>query len=268
MKRIFALSLVLISATAFGQNIGTVTYERKINMHRRITDEQMRAMIPQFRTSKHLLLFSDSVSIYKTLPENEAPDPFDGGGGGGRVVFRMGAGDGGVTYKNFSTQQSLTEQDLGDKTYIIQDTIRQQGWKLSEETKTILGITCKKATMKVTAPRGGMQIRMGGPGGAAPRTDTANAAPQQITVVAWYAESLSTPVGPESYGNLPGLVLEVNMNDGETVLTALDIKKTVDTKELKEPKKGKRISRQEFAQKQQEMFRNMQMGGGGIRIGG
>jgi GLPGLI family protein len=272
MKRILALSLVLVSVTTFGQSVGTVTYERKMNMHRRITDEQMRAMIPEWRTSKHLLMFSDSVSVYKTLPENEAPDPFEGGGGGGRVTIRMGApGDGGLTYKNFSNGMSLIETDLGDKTYIIQDTIKQPGWKLSEETKTILGVTCKKATMKVAAPRGGggFQIRSMN-GGPATRTDTTRTAPpQDITVVAWYAESLPTPVGPDNYGNLPGLVLEVDMNNGETIYSAIDLKKTVDAKELKEPKKGKRITRADFASKQQEMFRNMQMGGGGsFRIGG
>ncbi len=47
---------------------GAVIYERKINMHKTIQDEQMKAMIPEFRTSKHMLLFSDSISVYKMVP--------------------------------------------------------------------------------------------------------------------------------------------------------------------------------------------------------
>ena len=65
------------------QKEGTIVFERKINMYKTITDEQMRAMMPEFRTSKHMLLFSDSISVYKAIPEDEAPDPFAGGGGGG-----------------------------------------------------------------------------------------------------------------------------------------------------------------------------------------
>jgi GLPGLI family protein len=265
MKKIFASLLVLVSITSFGQNIGTVVYERKINMHRRITDEQMKAMIPEWRISKHQLIFSDSVSVYKTLPEAEAPDPFEGGGGR-RMVFNMGGGDGGVTFKNFSTSTSLMETDLGDKTYIVEDSIRQQGWKLSDETKTILGIVCKKATTKIPGTRGGIRMQMGG-APSRPATDTTR--PPDVTVVAWYAESLITPVGPENYGNLPGLVLQVDVNNGETVYNAVDIKRTADNKELKEPKKGKRIPVVEFRKKQQDFMANqMQFGGGGIRIGG
>ena len=81
-KIIFSITSLLTAATLFAQvKEGTIIYERKINMHRRITDEQMKAMIPEFRTSKFQLLFSDSISMYKAVPEDNTPDPFAGNGG-------------------------------------------------------------------------------------------------------------------------------------------------------------------------------------------
>jgi hypothetical protein len=102
MKRLLLLlAIAICSQTIFAQQKqGTITYERKINMWKRITDEQMRAMIPEYRNSKHILYFSDSVSLYKAVPEDETPDPFGGGGG---VVIRLGGADGGELYKNFAT---------------------------------------------------------------------------------------------------------------------------------------------------------------------
>lgn len=210
------------------QQKGTITYERTVNMHRRMQDEQMKAMVPEFRTTKHVLLFSDSISVYKSIKEDEAPDPFDHNGGGGpRIMIRIGPGENGVFYKNFSTKRIEEQTELADKNYIIDDTIKAQPWKLSDETRMIAKHTCKKATMK---------------------TMTGN------EVTAWYADDIPTPAGPENFGSLSGLILAVDVNDGEVVFTAIDINQHVDSKELLEPKTGKHISRAEFQKKMDEVF--------------
>ena len=77
-------------------------------------------------------------------------------------------------------------------------------------------------------------------------------------MVAWYADNIISPAGPEPYGLLPGVILQIDVDNGTTLFTALEIKKTVDTKELKEPKKGKIISRQDF----NKMMTDMMSGGG------
>ena len=64
-----ALSLLSIDTLIAQMKEGTIVYERKMNLHRTITDEQMKAMMPEFRTSKHQLLFSDSTSVYKAVAE-------------------------------------------------------------------------------------------------------------------------------------------------------------------------------------------------------
>ncbi len=274
MKRLFFLVSGFLSLGALHAQLkeGTIIYERKVNMHRTIQDEQMRAMIPEFRSSKHMLQFSDSVSIYKMVPEDEAPDPFGGGGGGVRMVFRGGA-DAGELYKNFSQSRSVQSNELAGKNYLIVDGITQQPWKLGAETKQIMGYTCHKATRKITQPAGGgMVMRTMSMSGGAPARDT-TVRPQtqmrEVEVVAWFADDIISPVGPENYGQLPGVILQLDLDNGQTVYTATEIKKTVDQKDLKEPKKGKVVTTQEYQKLMSDMM-NSQMqgmpGGGGVRF--
>ena len=239
------------------QKEGTIVFERKINMYKTFTDEQMRAMMPEFRTSKHMLLFSDSISVYKAVPEDEAPDPFAGGGGGGRMMMRFG-NDGGDLYKNFGQSKSILSSELGGKNFLIVDSIKPQPWKLSMETKQILGQTCHKATRKMPAPQMTMRsVTMGG-GGAVTRDTTVQkpVAAKEMEIVAWFADNIVSPVGPESYGQLPGVILELDIDNGKTVYTAKEIKATVDAKELKEPKKGKVVTQEEYNKLMMQMMQN------------
>ena len=64
---IVALALIASSGIIAQQKEGTILYEKKMNMYKAIQNEQMKAYIPEFRTSKHMLLFSDSISIYRLL---------------------------------------------------------------------------------------------------------------------------------------------------------------------------------------------------------
>lgn len=274
MKKAFLLISAAMGICALQAQIkeGTIVYERKINNHRIITNEQMRAMMPEFRISKHLLIFSDSISVYRMIPENEAPDPFAGGagaGGGGaiRMSFNVSGSDGGDLYKNFTQSKSIQSSELAGKSYLVVDSITQQPWKLSNETKQILGYTCLKATRKITAPAAPMRTMVfGGPGGNAQR-DTTRPQPREIELVAWYAQDIASPVGPENHGQLPGVILELNSDNGTTVYRAVEFKKEVDQKQLKEPKKGKTVTAAEFGKLRMDLMQQ-QMQNGGFRIGG
>lgn len=273
MKKVFFLLMAAMSAGTIMAQVkqGTIVYERKINAHRTITNEQMKAMIPEFRISKHILMFSDSISLYKLIPEDEAPDPFAGSGGGGtiRMNFSIGGSDGGELFKNFGQSKSVLSSELAGKNYLIVDSILQQPWKLTNETKQILGYTCLKATRKVTVQVSAPRMMVFGAGSASPVRDTARPQPREVEVVAWYAQDIISPVGPDSYGQLPGVILQLDSDNGATVFTALEIKKEVDQKLLKEPKKGKTVTAAEFNKMRMDMIQQQIQGGGGsFRIGG
>ncbi|MBX9779570.1 MAG: GLPGLI family protein [Chitinophagaceae bacterium] len=257
MKITLSAAILFMGTAIMGQQKeGTILYKKMVNMHRTINNDQMKAMIPEFRTSKHQLLFSDSISVYKLIPEDEAPDPFGGGNGG--MVIRLGGGaDGGELFKNFSQSKSVQANETAGKNFLITDSIRNAAWKLSDETKQILGFTCYKATLKVNAPvmRTMTFSTTGGNTDSSKQTTTA---PKQIEVVAWYTNAIPVPAGPDSYGQLPGAILEVNVDNGLTVISATEVKNTVAKKELQEPKKGKVITRSEF----QKMITEMMSQGG------
>src|SRR5438445_13884669 len=73
-------------------NEGKIVFDETVDMHRRIPkeNEEMKAMVPQFRTTKFELTFADNKSLYKAAEEE--PDLADqqsagaGGQGGGMVM--------------------------------------------------------------------------------------------------------------------------------------------------------------------------------------
>ncbi len=262
--KFWSLLVLLLGYTVVQAQVkeGAITYERKLNMHKRITDEQLRTYIPEFRTSKHILLFSDSASIYKTIPEDEMPEA--GNGGNVRVMVSMGGGDADELYKDFTTAKSIRQTNIGAKTYVIEDSIKTQKWKLTDETKTILGYTCRKAVSTQTQRVGG-SVRMitNSNGNIDTAKSNKTSQTQDVEVVAWYAENIISPVGPENNGGLPGVILQLDINKGEMLYTATEIKKEVNKKEVKVPSKGKKITNEEYAKLMQQMMENMQQGGGG-----
>ena len=204
---------------------GTILFDQKIDMHRRIPaeDEQMKTMIPHFRTNKYLLVFADGQSFYK-MQEAE-PDVTETNNGGG-IVMKFG-GANSEYYRNLGTRKEIDKKELAEKEYVIEDTIRSIKWKLADDTKSILGYTCKKAIGKTE--RGS-------------------------EVEAWYSEEIPVASGPDVFCNLPGMILLVDINKGEFVYTATELKKTVNVKDVKAPSKGKKMNAAEFAKLQKEIL--------------
>ncbi len=249
MKKWITASMLLSCSTLLAQQKeGTILYEKKVNLHKTIQNEQMKAMMPEFRTSRHQLLFSDSVSIYRMIPETDAPDPFSSGSGGPVFINVGGGADGGDLYKNFAQSKGVQSSEFGGKAYLIIDTLKAEPWKMTDETKKIMGFTCYKATRKIKQAQRSVIRTFGGPANNISDTAKSQSAPEvkEIEIIAWFTNDIITPAGPENFGQLPGLILELDFDNGSTVFTATEVKKTVNKKELKEPQKGKTVSRQEF----------------------
>lgn len=235
MKKVFAAcSFILLLQTATAQvKEGKITYEQTVDMYRRIPEEnqQLRSMIPQFRTAKFELLFAGNQSLFKAVEEETDMTEQNNNG----IVLRIGGGAENEYYRNFNTQKSVEIRELMDELYLVEDSIRRLVWKLEEaETKTMLGYTCKKATTKT--PRGS-------------------------DVVAWYSEEIPVASGPEQFNGLPGMILGIDANKGEIIFTAKNLDVKADMKNLKTPSKGKKLSHSEFLAKQKEL-----MGDGPVRI--
>jgi GLPGLI family protein len=93
-----------------------------------------------------------------------------------------------------------------------------------------------------------------------------------LDVIAWFTTTIQAFAGPENYqGQLPGTILELDVNNGRSKFIALSITEDAEVKSIKEPK-GKKITPQEFAAEREKMMQEMEKNNGGgnfnIRVGG
>lgn len=228
---------------------GVITYTTKINMHKRIPpdQEEMKKMIPEFNSVQNQLLFNEMESLFKPIPADE--NPFDNGGGGSWTGTAPGGGMRTIrmvlqneTYLNRDADLMTQLRDFMGKKYIIKKEPKRIPWKLGSETKQLLGYACKDASF----------------------TDE-----NQRKVRAWYTEDLRIPIGPEGFHGLPGLILEVDVNEGEMLITAdkLDLR-ALKKNELKEPKGGEELTEEAYQAMVKEQMEKMgaQSGPGGMRM--
>jgi len=86
--------------------------------------------------------------------------------------------------------------------------------------------------------------------------------------VAWFTTDMPVPAGPEVQGQLPGLILALDMNNGRMVYKAVEISAKAEVASIKEPTKGKKVTPVEFSEERNKMMDEMQKNnqGGGNRI--
>jgi GLPGLI family protein len=136
-----------------------------------------------------------------------------------------------------------------EKDFVVTDTITKLQWKLSDETKPILNFTARKATATsiVVRPRMSME------NGQMKRemiTDT-------VPVVAWFTTEVPVPTGPDFQGQLPGLILELEMNKGQNITKAIEFSPKVAAAKIKEPKDGKKLTAAEFSKEREKLMEEM-----------
>lgn len=99
------------------------------------------------------------------------------------------------------------------KTYLVEDTLIAQQWKIQNDLKEVAGHVCMRATWEDTL--------------------------KKQKIVAWFAQDIPLQAGPERFCGLPGLILEVDVNNGGMTVSADRITMHRIGKELEHPKKGK-----------------------------
>lgn len=258
MKRILIALAMIATLPAVSQTKeGRVLYERTVQLQIRINDDNpaLQNMIPRERKDKFELLFGDGKSLWQPVEdESQGDDMAFGDGNGVRMVFRM-PGSEDITYHNIAEGKKVEQRELGGKNFIINDSIRKLNWKIAGETKQILGFNC----MKAVAQRTQESMRMTMENGEAKRervNDTLN-------IVAWFTNEIPGSFGPEAYqGQLPGTILEIDVNDGRTSYKAVSVTPKVDVAKIKEPSKGKKTTPEEFAKEREKLFQEMQQNGG------
>jgi GLPGLI family protein len=243
MKKITLLLGILISLTAAGVvstqiSEGVIIYEVKINTHRTLPPErhEMKNMIPEFRTLKEQLVFNANESLHKPYEEEEPDEDIEAGGM--TMRFRIPKNE---VYIDQQAARVVRLQDFMGKLYVIEDSLAMTPWKFGNETKEIRGFLCRNATYFNEE--------------------------RKQKVVAWYTDQLRPFLGPENYNSLPGGILQVDINDGERVITALSIEgRPLKKGELKMTSGGVKTTLAEFQKIQEEHIRRMRANGANVII--
>jgi GLPGLI family protein len=238
MKKIILLiglaAALLAAYSLSAQSEGKITYQVKINMHRRLPPDkqEMKEMVPEFNIVHDRLVFKQGESFYS--PVEEEPDEEEISGGGMRIQFRRPEVE---YYFNNAQFLKIAYREFYGKYYLIKDSIRISPWKMLEETKSVGGYLCRSATY----------------------TDTV----RNQKIVAWYTDKIKSFLGPEAFNTLPGTVLQVDINNGERVISVEKIEFVPPKKaELKIPSGGIQVSEAEFAKIVEETQKKMGQQGG------
>ena len=226
--------------------------------------EQLEAQMRKMFQKTFTLDFTKLESMYEEEQELDAPKVPSSNGG--VMVMSFGGGGSDVLYKNISENRMANKKELLGKVFLIKDNLVAYDWKLTGETKNIGNYTCYKAVYEIEEEE--IQINM---------IDSEVKEEKVIkkrTTVAWYTPDVPISNGPRGYGGLPGLILEVN--DGDlTIVCSEIVLNPKEVKEIKEPIKGKIVTRKKFGaiakEKTKEMmdrFRSRDGKGLEIRIEG
>lgn len=260
MKKIVVIIGVLVAANLQAQmEQGKIIYERSMQMPARSFNiNGMEQSVPaSMRKDKFELTYANNQSIWKqAAPDNESETTNFGGEGGGLVIRSVVAGSNNVVFHDFNKAARVEKQELFDRIFIVEDSIRPLKWKMTGETKNILNHRCMKATTYNVVQR--MQMSM--ENGKMERKEITDTIP----VTAWVAADIPVSAGPAEYqGQLPGLILEMDINNGSQVYTALEITPKADIATIKEPSGKKRYTPEEFRNERNKMFEEMNRNSGG-----
>ena len=254
MKKLFLFLAIACSFVSYSQmKEGRVVYERTFQLPTRIFggNPDIAAQLPKSRTDQYELLFGSNQSLWQFLPDaNGDSDPNTFTAGGGAMVFRIAGGGNDISYFNFDKGTSVSQREIADKNFVVTDSIRKLDWKLTDESKTILD----HKTFKATTQRISTRPRMTMENGEMKR----EIVPDTLSIVAWFTTDIPVPAGPGVYqGQLPGLILELEENNGQTIFKAVEVSPKVSVSKIKEPKDGKKITAAEFEKEREKIMEEM-----------
>ncbi|MET0635549.1 MAG: GLPGLI family protein [Chitinophagaceae bacterium] len=258
IKTAIITGTVLISLTTSAQQKeGRVIFQRTLELNISLPgNPEMANALPTTRTDNFELNFTGNIASWKQVEEIE-PEENRGGG----LVLRI-AGSDELNWFDMSTSRRLRQSELGGKNYLVSDSIQKGNWKLTDETKTILGHSCRKAISTVVSRRFTTSMDNG-------RLERKES-PDTSQSVAWFTSDIPVSVGPEIQGQLPGLILELSSRSGKVLYTAVEISAKPDMQMLKEPTKGKKISSADFVKERDKLMEQMQQTnsgpGGNVRF--
>lgn len=166
---------------------GTIHYEKTIfikNLLKRYVDYETDATkrtyytrfaehLPENLYYKKTLSFNPDAVLFQHVKEDQ-PDMV-------KQLAMMGIFESGVnTYQNLKTKQVRSLFELGGQEILVQDSLLNTKWRITNEYRNIAGYNCRRANGIVM---------------------------DSIYVVAFYTDEIPLSAGPSAFNGLPGTIL-------------------------------------------------------------
>lgn len=220
----FIITLLLIFSTkSYAQytSYGKVEYERKSNAHQLMEDmmdddddkswmDFMKKNTPKFTITYFDYTFSPQLSLYK--PGREVDEKPKGWG-------TPPAYDN-IVFTDFQQKKVAANKQVYEEKFLVQDSMRKLQWKIHDEVRMIANYKCRKAVSTIY---------------------------DSVVIVAFYSDDITVSGGPEMFGGLPGMILQLVIPRLRTTWIATKVELIPPKQEeLKAPQKGKKVTQEEL----------------------
>jgi len=185
--------LAIISGSSFAQNVrftrlGLIEYQKTVNMYAIIQRglnkenetllkpafEAYKQQHPQFKELKSTLMFAGNKTLFTPVGVNTSITSFFNDP---QIAMQNN-----VVYSDLNTKQLISKRKVFDDTYLLKDSLKIIKWKFTDEVRDIAGYPCYRAN--------GLTL-------------------DSVYVVAFYTDKIPVSGGPESFGGLPGMILQL-----------------------------------------------------------
>jgi GLPGLI family protein len=195
---------------------GKIEFQRSINVFAQMeqtndgTDdawiELRKKMSNHFKTAYFDLLFTHDKCLYRPGRESDDREMFG---------FWQSPAQDNTVYSDLESEKAVSVKHVFEQAFLVQDTLRHIKWKITDETRNIVGFNCRRANAIIM---------------------------DSIYVVAFYTDEIVTTGGPESFTGLPGMILGVSLPHQHvswfaTKVEAIAIPET----QVVPPAKGKKV---------------------------
>jgi len=223
MKKLLIILIIvpgIVTLNAQGKRTcGIIKYKDIVKMDLKIEGDASRfsEMLPKEMESEKELLFNEKAMLYKNSEKevnaNEAMGNEDV-----MIHISMDSPDYQL-YTDLEKGVTIEKREFMTRKFLITGGQQTQEWKITPNQKIILEMPCQEARTMIDS----------------------------AVVSAWFSPSIPVPGGPGSFNGLPGLILEVNIDNGNHRIFAQSVElQEIPDDLLEKPRKGKEVTKEEF----------------------
>lgn len=249
MKTIYLLviaTLMLSYSNAFSQSSQftgpfIIEYDRSVNTYAIIKKllgknpmaldaekfEVYKKTQPQFKVLKSTLMYQNGKSLFVPAAADISVRPLF------NIPF---AEQNNTVYTDFVNKRVVSQKDLSGDFLLLTDSMRNIKWKLTGETREVMGYQCHRANALVL---------------------------DSVYVVAFYTDDIHVSGGPELFSGLPGMILELALPHDNVIWKASKITFAAPETAVTPPKKGKAVNYKQL----EDLFKARAKSRGGAEAG-